>query len=360
MEQIMYRSEDSLGSGVRDIIDVMTYEIYELRNPDILDYVFEHYEFSTGLSNDISAYLYALSDDVYYHMSKQNVQNLCTKIVDEINKKTKHNLKFALWLADRDVVADMYADDELNIDAYYTSDVILSDLGYDGKLFAYDEEPEPIDDINESKLNENFRDYDSEISKLEDELYNLITSVDMFSPDIDILNYEFNDNFYDEDIQKGKQLQQRIKKLYDLQKAEYNQEIKDLPPETSKTDFEGFDITKTDPPFDEQMIKGSKDRDYIMKKYGFTDVYIAEMTPDEYLLLCGKYGWGKQFDNVDDIYNNGATDKTKVKEYVERFKNGEKAPMPVLNVYKQGQEGRHRAFAAKLAGIKTIPVLIEV
>ena len=146
MEQIMYRSEDSSGSGVRDIIDVMTYEIYELRNLDILDYVFEHYEFSTGLSNDISAYLYALSDDVYYHMAKQNVQNLCTKIVDEINKKTKHNLKFALWLADRDVVADMYADDELNIDAYYTSDVILSDLGYDGQLFAYDEEPEPIDD----------------------------------------------------------------------------------------------------------------------------------------------------------------------------------------------------------------------
>ena len=34
--------------------------------------------------------------------------------------------------------------------------------------------------------------------------------------------------------------------------------------------------------------------------------------------------------------------------------------MPVLNVKKQGQEGRHRAFAAKEVGIKTIPVLIEI
>ena len=43
MQKIMYRSEDSSGSGVRDIIEVMVFEIYELGNTDILEYVSEHY-----------------------------------------------------------------------------------------------------------------------------------------------------------------------------------------------------------------------------------------------------------------------------------------------------------------------------
>ena len=33
MNDIMYRSEDSYGSGVRDVLDIMTFEIYELKNP---------------------------------------------------------------------------------------------------------------------------------------------------------------------------------------------------------------------------------------------------------------------------------------------------------------------------------------
>ena len=232
----------------------------------------------------------------------------------------------------------------------------MADLGYDGILFAYDEEPEPIETINEA-----FRDYDDNIGEVEDELYDLITSVDSFNNISDILTYEFDENeFYEDDIKRGKALQQRLKMLYDLRKKEYDEEIKQLPPKTTKTNFEGFDITKTDPPYDEQMLEGSPDRDYLMKKNGFTNVYIAEMTPDDYLLLCGKYGWGKTFNSVEDIYNSSGVDKNKVNEYVTKFKNGEKAPMPVLNVLKQGQEGRHRVFAAKLAGIETIPVLIEV
>ena len=352
MQNIMYRSEDSYGSGVRDIIDIMTYEIYELGNIDILDYVCEHY-----LSNEDKQIIIRVIPEIESgELSEKDIEDLCIDIIDKINKKTKHNLKFALWLADKNVVEDMYADDELNIDAYYVSDIILADLGYDGILFAYDEEPEPIETINEA-----FRDYDDNIGEVEDELYDLITSVDSFNNISDILTYEFDENeFYEDDIKRGKALQQRLKMLYEKKKKEYDEEIKQLPPKTTKTNFEGFDITKTDPPYDEQMLEGSPDRDYLMKKNGFTNVYIAEMTPDDYLLLCGKYGWGKTFNSVEDIYNSSGVDKNKVNEYVTKFKNGEKAPMPVLNVLKQGQEGRHRVFAAKLVGIETIPVLIEV
>lgn len=354
MQKILYRSEDSYGSGVRDIIQVMTYEIYELGNTDILEYVCEHY--LTGETKNVVTHLIYTIENGEAELSENDIEDLCENIIDEINKKTNHNLKYALWLADKNVVEDMYADDELNIDAYYISDIILADLGYDGILFAYDEEPEPIETINEA-----FRDYDDNIGEVEDELYDLITSVDSFNNISDILTYEFDENeFYEDDIKRGKALQQRLKMLYDLRKKEYDEEIKQLPPKTTKTNFEGFDITKTDPPYDEQMLEGSPDRDYLMKKNGFTNVYIAEMTPDDYLLLCGKYGWGKIFNSVEDIYNSSGVDKNKVNEYVTKFKNGEKAPMPVLNVLKQGQEGRHRAFAAKLAGIETIPVLIEV
>lgn len=211
------------------------------------------------------------------------------------------------------------------------------------------------------KLSEEFRDYDDEINEIEEELYDLIDSVDRYNSVTNLLEYEFDDNiYYDEDIKRGKELQNKLKQLYADRESEYNKEIKDLPPKTNKKDFVGFDITKTDPPYDAYMLEGSKDREYFMNKEGFSDVYIAEMTPDEYLLLCGKYGWKDRFTDVDTIYNTTGTDKEKVKEYVEKFKNGEKAPMPVLNVKKQGQEGRHRAFAAKEVGIETIPVLIEI
>ena len=67
-------------------------------------------------------------------------------MIKEINKQTDHDLKYALWLADKSVVLDMYAYDSLNVDAYETSDIILSNLGADGILFAYDYEPEPINE----------------------------------------------------------------------------------------------------------------------------------------------------------------------------------------------------------------------
>lgn len=211
------------------------------------------------------------------------------------------------------------------------------------------------------KLSEDFRDYDEDIDKLEDELYDLIYSIDTNIRWDDIYDYVCDEEMcYEDDIERIKELQTQIKDLQTKREQEYNEEIKDLPPRTTKTDFEGFDITKTDPPYDSYMLEGSPDREYYMRKEGFSDVYIAEMTPDEYLLLCGKYGWKDRFNDVDTIYNTSGTNKDYVEEYAERMKNGEKAPMPVINVKNRGQEGRHRAFAAKLAGIKTIPVVIEI
>ena len=210
-------------------------------------------------------------------------------------------------------------------------------------------------------LEEGFRDIDRDIEELEDELYDLISSVEVYNNIDNILDYEFSEeDFYEEDIQKGHELQQEIKELYQKRKEEYLNEIKDLPKETTKTEFEGFDITETDPPFPSYMMKGSKDREYYMNKYGYDEVYIAEMTPEEYLLLCGKYGWKSNFTDIETIYNNSGTNKELVHEYAQMFREGKKAPIPVLDLKKLTQEGRHRAFACIEVGIKTIPVLIMI
>ena len=314
MQKIMYRSEDSSGSGVRDIIDVMVFEIYELGNTDILEYVSEHY-----LSDDTKQVVDNLIDtiDNGNEISEDDIREICENIIDEINKKTKHNLQVALWLADKEVVRDMYADDELNIDAYYTSDIILSDLGYDGILFAYDTEPEPINNINESLL----------------------------------LEYSLND-------------------IYRMS----------LPKPTNKTNFKGFttDGAGNSESSDESyLLPNNPNRQYAINKgrrpnetatgsddedewWHYTDPYIAEITPQEYFDLCYKYIFHKTPPSLDEALKLPEIDENNVKEYAEAMQNGSKFLMPYLNFRTENQEGRHRALAAYLAGIETIPCEIII
>ena len=314
MQKIMYRSEDSSGSGVRDIIEVMVFEIYELGNTDILEYVSEHY-LSDDTKQDIDKVINAIEDGD--ELSEDDIIDLCENIVNEINKKTKHNLKFALWLADKDVVKDMYAYDELNIDAYYTSDIILSDLGYDGILFAYDIEPEPINNINESLL----------------------------------LEYSLND-------------------IYRMS----------LPKPTNKTNFKGFttDGAGNNENSDESyLLPNNHNRKYAINKgrypnevatgsddenewWHYTEPYIAEITPQEYFDLCYKYIFHKTPPSLDEALKLPEINENNVKEYAKAMQNGSKFLMPYLNFRTENQEGRHRALAAYLAGIETIPCEIII
>lgn len=140
MDSVMYRSEDSYGSGVRDILDIMTFEIYELKNIDILEYTLDHYLQNSNIEETVEN---MIADIEIFN--EEEIYKVCKLIINEINKQTDHNLKYALWLAEYDAVSNIYSFDESSIEAYNTSDIILSDLGYDGVLFGYDEEPEPIE-----------------------------------------------------------------------------------------------------------------------------------------------------------------------------------------------------------------------
>lgn len=103
-------------------------------------------------------------------------------------------------------------------------------------------------------LCEAFRDCDKQIDDIENELSDLLLSYNSFIDLtlIDLKTFELDDelrnDMYDEDLQRYEDLQKELINLYNKRETEYRTEINDLPLETNKTNFEGFDLTITDPP----------------------------------------------------------------------------------------------------------------
>lgn len=94
-------------------------------------------------------------------------------------------------------------------------------------------------------------------------------------------------------------------------------------------------------------------RDYFRDYKGY-EVAVLEMSPSEYNRLMVKDSEGRKLTD---------TDKANSDYYVEKFKNGERVDIPYIYYDKNGnidgQEGRHRAYAAEKAGIEKIPVVIR-
>ena len=71
------------------------------------------------------------------------VDRLIIQLITEISTITGKMIKYGVWLAELSAVTELYSDEDSDSDImeYETSDIVLSDLGYDGKLFAYDVYP---------------------------------------------------------------------------------------------------------------------------------------------------------------------------------------------------------------------------
>lgn len=152
-KKVLYRTEEAYGSGERDIIDVMTYETFELQNTDILKYISENYKLNGFLQK--KAGLLLENETAFDHMTKEDWHTFYADAVTAINQELGKNLKYCLWLTSIEAVRDIYNGTE--IDAYQTSTTILSDINYDGTLYAYEEEPERIEKkINEPESNIQF------------------------------------------------------------------------------------------------------------------------------------------------------------------------------------------------------------
>lgn len=147
--KVMYRNDSCYGSGVIDLRKIIKYEVCELGNTDIFRYCVDNYKLSkelktslTKLSDDIEIDNLIINDSGDSNMIKY-VDLLITKLITEISTLIGKMIKYGVWLAELSAVTELYSDEDSDSDImeYETSDVILSDLGHDGKLFAYDVYP---------------------------------------------------------------------------------------------------------------------------------------------------------------------------------------------------------------------------
>lgn len=184
----------------------------------------------------------------------------------------------------------------------------------------------------------------------------------------------------------NKLVDETIKLLTENMLLEYApDEIKQLtlPSPTNKRDFKGFDTsiagngssslqTELLPDnqyrkyqlekgrFPDEIASGTNDEDYW---WNYNDAYIAEITPQEYFDLCYKYIFKK---SIPDITNEEQMAKIseinidKAKKYAQQMQEGIKFYTPYIDFRTEGQEGRHRAYAAYLNGYQTIPCEIII
>lgn len=141
-----YRSENISGSKIRDILSVMTYEIYDMGNTDILMTLIPTIKpVNSELAYEMQSMVTELEENFSFDdMSEDDVREVCQKIVECLNSIYHKNLKYCLWLADYDVVMKYYGHgtlDSSDIDEYEESDIILSKIEPDGSLYAYEENP---------------------------------------------------------------------------------------------------------------------------------------------------------------------------------------------------------------------------
>lgn len=168
---------------------------------------------------------------------------------------------------------------------------------------------------------------------------------DLYKPD------EESNNYYEELNKIGKEKSRIYNQIEKLRREEFNNQggnsFSGNPPKrATKESYEGF-ILDTNTSHQDLL-----DLEYAKSK-GYHGAYIAEMSPDEYMERCSK----EIFKNpIEDTYD-GMDRKSDTNKYAEMMKSGTKFDMPYLDTLNKGQEGRHRALAAKQNGIKTIPVL---
>lgn len=153
---------------------------------------------------------------------------------------------------------------------------------------------------------------------------------------------EWHETFIKRAIKGGKPVPAEVLKDYpNLQKtagyvAECQPKMK--APFTDKTDLPYYDAMLKNP----ELYRREKGKTF----------EIRWVSPDEYLQMSAK---AKGVSVEDD---RRFSEDTLIHEYATAMRRGDKFPMLMVEAGRQLQEGKHRALAAKEAGINKIPVMI--
>ena len=137
-QNVGFRTEDFSGSNVRNLKDVVYYEIRELKNTDILDTMNELY--GLDFSNCIDFEEECVYDECYWDVSEQIFSHL-----EKQFNTSRDNLR-AIWLTTYDNVEKIYCrqpTDKINMVYIHHNFYPISDLGSDGVLFVYKKEDCP-------------------------------------------------------------------------------------------------------------------------------------------------------------------------------------------------------------------------
>lgn len=160
-----YRSEKLFGEGYTDAIDVVAWEIFQLGNTDILHTlsngllkgteagfklsVLEE-EMNNGAisEDDTDGRIWDVYESACGDFSCGGRDFVSQYIIDSIRDLTGTEITEVLWLCDTPEAVQGYAVHSLvgssnltyeDIDCYETTNIIISDLGTDGKLYGYTE-----------------------------------------------------------------------------------------------------------------------------------------------------------------------------------------------------------------------------
>ena len=161
LNKLGYRIESYGGSGIRDLKKIILFEILELDNTEILDYVYDNYAKNCDikhLPNELRTIPNKLKQMIKvidgYTNSKtyesgailytdKDIENIVDDIIKFLNYIYKKDFKYGLWLCEGiEECIYMYSKNkDDNVFIYQIGDLILSDLGRDGQLYAYEKEP---------------------------------------------------------------------------------------------------------------------------------------------------------------------------------------------------------------------------
>ena len=135
-----YRNENCYGSGVRDLREIIEYEIVELGNIDIQDTLIILYDYKP---------LHLLEEDLINEdLINQEIENMI-KFIKEFSKFESLE---GLWLcAKEEDVKQLYWNEDNDLQTYYLTgnEMIISDIGYDGCLIVC----EDIEKLKKEKNN---------------------------------------------------------------------------------------------------------------------------------------------------------------------------------------------------------------
>lgn len=158
-EPVGYRSDGIFNDGYRNAVDVMTHEIFELWNADILDTLADGILKDTDIVEDVihlsddlqfskTAYFADIFEEKDKSIAEEKKKAFVRRILDTVKEKTGKDIKYVLWLSDSvdDVISEYELNDSITeFDEYPTANgVVLSDLGRGGKLFGYEALPDAI------------------------------------------------------------------------------------------------------------------------------------------------------------------------------------------------------------------------